>query len=105
MSNNTYLKSEEDDGVWLHEIEEGTVVYLQTRNTLYTIEKRADGFYISGSAEFCPEPVKANISARSTWGGSMKAGFVGVDMYLEFTTEEHPSVITTSRILSVSELS
>ena len=105
MSNNTHLKSEEDDGVWLHEIEEGTVVYLLTRNTLYTIEKRADGFYISGHEKYCPKPVSA-ILYGSTFGGSMiKAGFVGVDMYLEFTTEGHPGIITTSRIQSVGELS
>ena len=104
MSNNTYLKSEEDDGVWLHEIEEGTVVYLLTRNTLYTIEKRADGFYISGHEKYCPKPTNAHIHG-STFGGSIiKAGFVGVDRHLEFTTEGHPGMITTSRIQSISEL-
>ena len=103
--NAAIAKSEEDGGVWLDQIEVGTQLFVQTKNNIYTIEKRSDGFYISGSAEFCPEPVKANISARSTWGGSMKAGFVGVDMYLEFTTEGHPGIITTSRIQSVGELS
>ena len=104
MSNNTHLKSEEDGGVWLSNIDTGTILYVKTKNTLYTIEKRTDGFYISGHPKYCPKPVSA-ILYGSTFGGSMiKAGFIGVDMYLEFTTEGHPGMITTSRIQSIGEL-
>ncbi len=103
--NAAIAKSEEDGGVWLNEVEVGTTLFVQTKNTLYTIEKREDGFYISGHDRYCPKPVNAHIHG-STFGGSMiKAGFVGVDMYLEFTTEGHPGIITTSRIQSVGELS
>jgi len=95
---------EEDGGVWLHDVEVGTTLYVQTKNTLYTIESRTDGFYISGHPLFCPEPKRVAI-AGSTFGGSMiKSGFIGVGMYLEFTCEGQHLPVTTSRIQSIGEL-
>ena len=96
---------EENAGVWLDQIEVCTTLFVRTRNTLYTIEKREDGFYISGHEKYCPKPTLATIHG-STLGGSMiKAGFVGVNMYLEFTLEGQRYPITTSRIFSIAELS
>ena len=107
-------KSEIDGGVWLNmpeasakqahaeALEKGNVLaigkmlLIQTKNTLYRLEKRAeDEFYISGNAQFCPQPTKAVIHG-STWGGSMlKMGWVGRGMRLEFSTEEHRGILTT----------
>ena len=110
--NAVIAKCEEDGGVWLDQLEVGTRLYVQTKHTLYEIEKRADGFYISGNAHYCPKPTKAFITG-STFGGSvLKAGFVGVGMYLEFMLKvdgrelgrDGHGRIQTSRILSVSEL-
>ncbi len=99
--NAAIAKSEEDGGVWLRDVEVDTTLFVQTRNTLYTIEKRADGFYISGHPKYCPKPTKAVIQG-STFGGSViKAGFIGIGMYLEYTTESHEFPIGTSRIISV----
>jgi len=110
--NAAIAKSEEDGGVWLDQLEVGERLYVQTHNTLYEIEKREDGFYISGNVHYCPKPTKAYITG-STFGGSViKAGFVGVGMYLEFMLKvdgrelgrDGHGRIQTSRILSVSEL-
>lgn len=81
----------------------GKTLLVQTKNTLYRIEKRGEkDFWISGNAKYCPEPIKASIHG-STWGGSMlKCGYVGRDMHLEFSTQEY-GTITTSRILEITE--
>ena len=102
--NAAIAKSEEDGGVWLDKIDVGTTLYVQTKNTLYTIEKRKDGWYISSTSKLCPEPIKAYI-AGSTFGGSViKSGFIGIGMYLEFTLEGQRFPVTTSCIQSIGEL-
>ena len=103
---NNIAQSENDGGVFLKELAVGSRLFVQTKNTLYEIEKCGDDdFCISGNKNYCPDPVKAYI-AGSTWGGSMlKVGFVGIGMHLEFSTKLHPGVTTTSTILSVAELS
>lgn len=78
---------------------------IQTRNTLYTLEKRGSKeFYIQGHAKYCPVPTKCSIHG-STWGGSMlKCGFVGRGMQLEFSTDAHNYPITTTTIQEVREV-
>src|SRR5258708_1502008 len=99
--NRNIRESELSGGVWVKELKVGERVEMQTRNTLYLIEKREDGLYISGHLGYCRVPTKAYIHG-STWGGSMlKVGFVGVGMHLEFATDEHPDAITTSTIADV----
>lgn len=111
--NRNIAKSEIDGGCFLFKMEgskspeailpAGKTLLVQTKNTLYRIEKRGEeDYWISGHPRFCPEPIKASIHG-STWGGSMlKVGFVGRDMHLEFSTPEHGTV-TTSRIQDVRE--
>lgn len=99
--NAAILKSDIDGGVRWTEVEVGRTARIRTKNTIYVLEKREDGTYISGNPKYCLEPTKATISG-STWGGSMiKVGWVGVGMHLEFWTKEHPYVITTSEIQDV----
>jgi hypothetical protein len=82
--NNAIIESELSGGAYIEKLAVGKKLLVQTRNTLYTIERREDGLYISGSARFCPEPRKCVISG-STFGGSMlRMGYIGVGMYMEF---------------------
>lgn len=99
--NRNIAQSEADGGVSLKSLAVGKALLVQTKNTLYRIEKRGESeFYISGNQRFCPEPTKTSIHG-STWGGSMlKVGFVGIGMRLEFSVEGHRA-ITTSVISSV----
>lgn len=111
--NDNIRESELQGGVWLEMPEEsakqahaealekgnvlaeGRALLIQTKNTLYRLEKRNDGFFISGSQRFCPTPVKATIHG-STWGGSMlKMNWVGRGMRLEFSTETDRGILTT----------
>lgn len=99
--NRNIAQSEADGGMSLKSLAVGKTLMIQTKNTLYRIEKRGESeFYISGNQRFCPESTKANIHG-STWGGSMlKMGFVGIGMRLEFSVEGHRA-ITTSIISSI----
>lgn len=121
--NANIAKSEIEGGVWINLPEEyavkarkealakgnvlqvGKRLKVQTKNTLYVIEKRGEKeFYISGSQRYCPTPVRANIHG-STWGGSMlKVGFVGRGMHLEFSISGHEGAITTSEIQEITEV-
>lgn len=102
--NSNVAKSEIEGGVFLNKLTVGTVLHVRTKNTSYTIEKREDGFYISGHDKYCPTPKQVAISG-STWGGSMlKVGFVGRGMHLEFTCEGFHLPITTSEIQDITEV-
>ena len=101
--NNAIQESELAGGIWWRGLPVGSVVQVQTANTLYRLEKREDGDYISGNQKYCPEPTKVSIHG-STWGGSMlKIGFLGMAMYLEFSVEGH-GTITTSLMSNVERL-
>lgn len=101
--NSNIAKSEMDGGVFVDKLPVGAMLQIQTRNTLYTLEKREDGTYLHGNARFCPVPTKATIHG-STWGGSMlKMGFVGRGMFMEFSTDIHHS-ITTTEIQELTEV-
>lgn len=103
--NAAIAQSEIEGGVFLKNVPVGKALLVQTRNTQYRLENREDGWYISGHARYCPEPIKAYI-AGSTWGGSMlKIGFVGRGMHLEFSTDTHRGAIATSTIQDITEAS
>jgi hypothetical protein len=95
--------SELDGGAYLDKLAIGKLLHVVTQNRIYTIEHRADGFWISGHPQYCPEPTLAYI-AGSTWGGSMlKMKFVGIGMHLEFRPVNFEYVITTTKILGIEE--
>jgi hypothetical protein len=121
--NRKLTQSEIEGGIWLTMPEEsatiayreakekgnvlavGKTLLVQTKNTLYRIEKRGEkDFWISGHPKYCPEPREANIHG-STWGGSMlKMGWVGRGMRLEFNLEPWDGhTITTSEIQEITE--
>jgi hypothetical protein len=99
--NRNIIRSEIEGGVYLGDLQPGSVLSIQTRNRVYEIVVLGDGAaLISGHPEFCPEPTKVQIHG-STWGGPMiMTSYLGRGMHLEF---EHPQyqVIVTSRILDI----
>lgn len=97
------MQSEKDGGEWLKNVKIGQTIAVQTKNTLYRIQKVGnDNYLISGHAKYCPTFIKCNI-AGSTWGGSMlKMKFIGIGMCLEFYINYKR--ITTSEIIKVEVL-
>lgn len=100
--NANLLRLELNGGLDLQALPIGTVIEVQTKNTLYTLKKLDDkaAYEISGHHHFCPTPVKGWV-AGSTWGGSMlKIGFIGNGMHMEFGVPGH-RVLTTSPVREV----
>jgi len=96
-------RSEVEGGVWLKDIPVGGIIEIQTGNTLYRLEHREDGFYISGNQRFCPEPTKCTISG-STWGGTMlKMQLIGRGMNLEYKPAGW-STLTSTPISEIREV-
>jgi hypothetical protein len=99
--NGNIVQSEIEGGVYLKNLQPGTVLRVETQNHAYIILYQGwDQAMISGHPVFCPEPVPVTIHG-STWGGSMlKEQFIGRGMYLEFAHPDYEP-IRTSRILDV----
>lgn len=101
--NANIARSEIEGGAYLKTLAVGSRLLVVTELQVLTIENRADGFWISGHPEICPQPRLAYI-AGSTWGGSMlKMDFIGVGMRLEFKLAGRDEVFRTSEILDVQE--
>lgn len=112
--NDAIAESELAGGAYVDKLAVGRKLLVQTRNTLYIIERREDGLYISGHAKYCPVPTKCVISGSNFGGSMLKMGFVGRGMYMEFMVEVPESQrkigyvdghgrIVTSQIQEVTE--
>ena len=88
----------------------GRKLEVQTRNTLYEIERVSDDdeddypFVNSGHPRICPRPKRAAIPGSSFDGGMLRMRFVGRSMNLEFTIESGNKTYITSRISEVQEI-
>jgi hypothetical protein len=93
---------EEKGGVKLDKLEQGTILKVQTQNSLYTIKKIGDGLYTVQGGRYFPAPLE-NWIAGSTWGGSaLKVDYVGIDMHIEMGhPDPNGSVLVTSSIQSI----
>jgi hypothetical protein len=107
--NAAIIESEIDGGAWIKDLPVGKTLKVTTRNTVYFIERVAEGnegLTIQGHPRYCPEPTPAHILG-STFGGSMlKIGFVGRGMHLEFSlnNNEFRGSTITSQIQDVEEI-
>jgi hypothetical protein len=114
--NNALASQELMGGVWLKRpsgdsvkdepfLPVGKALKVQTRDTLYVIEKRGeDEFYISGNAKYCPKPTRCYIQGSNYGGSMLRLDYVGRGMYMEFSTDDHPRVIVTSQIQEITEI-
>jgi hypothetical protein len=101
--NHNIAKSEVEGGVWLKDCPVGTVLSVRTKYTAYTLDHRAEGWFISGHVNHCPVPVPCAV-VGSTWGGSMiKLGFIGRGMRLEIVVQAE-GMMTTSTIQEITEI-
>ena len=98
---------ESEEGVYLSDLAEGSIVEFDTQHHHYRIVKRSDTqVRISGHPTFCPEPVAVKIEG-SVEGLPMltpRPGYIGRGMYLVFKHPVHDR-ITTSRIREIHKLS
>ncbi len=100
--NANLLRLELNGGINVDSLPVGSIVEVQTSNTLYRINKLSATEQIIGHAKYCPTWRDCYI-AGSTWGGSMiVARFIGNGMHLEFHVGGRR--VTTSAIRSVKVL-
>lgn len=77
-------------------VAEGMKLSVQTRNTLYDIEIRPDGFYIKGHQFYCPDWTKVIFQGSTFGSGSLlKMNWIGIGMCLERWTERDFTVTTS----------
>jgi hypothetical protein len=101
--NFTIAQPGSEEGLYLNDLADGTVVEIDTQHSHYRLVKAADSHVsISGHPKFCPEPVEVEIEGSVGGGSSLmpSPGFIGRGMYLMF---KHPqfNLVTTSRIREI----
>jgi len=100
FENDKIIRGEILGGMKVVDLPVGKTLFLRTDNRVYRLERRADGLYLSGHPEHCPEPTPVTIHG-STFGGSMiKAGYIGRGMELEYhiVGRSPREIVTTSQI-------
>ncbi|OGN04762.1 MAG: hypothetical protein A2831_01820 [Candidatus Yanofskybacteria bacterium RIFCSPHIGHO2_01_FULL_44_17] len=84
--NEAIKESEIAGGLDLESLPTGKRVEVWIENgERFVVEKREDGYYLSGHEEFCPKPTRV-VWIGSVWGSStsIKNNFIGRGMNLQF---------------------
>ncbi len=102
--NSAIAESELAGGAYLDRLRVGGKLVIRTKHTVYTVERRDDGLWIWGNLKYCPAPTRCRIPGSNFGGSMLKMNFVGRGMYMEYHTDEHPTVIVTSQVQEVTEL-
>jgi hypothetical protein len=102
----THVRRDPEEGVYVDDLADGTVVEFETQHHHYTLVKRAGSqVRISGHPRFCPEPIAVQIegSVSDPPMSEPKPGFIGRGMHLVF---KHPVFdnVTTSLIREIHKL-
>ena len=89
------------EGLAIESLEPGTTLTVQTLNSQYrlTVMDGDRGEVLVEGGRHVPEPTPAVLQGSSAGGNLLKAGWIGVDLHLEFRIG--PRRITTSRVRSV----
>ena len=89
-----------EGGLDISAIRPGSVVEVQTKNTIYTILQQVGGeILIWGHPQYCPEPVRPTSLGSTYVTGVFRKGYLGLGMRLSFRLGDHQ--ISTSRILKI----
>jgi len=96
-------ETETEEGLYLDELDDGTVVEIETENSHYQLVKRDDKHVsISGHPTFCPQPVEVEIegSIADNPPSFSNPGFIGRGMHLLY---KHPqfNLVSTSHIRGI----
>ena len=92
------IVSKQEEGVRLDALNVGDKLELATKNRTYLVENRGDDeMLICGHPKYCPQPTLVKLYGSAEGWTTIRPGFIGQGMYLEF---HHPELgpIRTSRI-------
>jgi len=84
----THELPESEAHFYIDKLEVGQILRVETRHTMYKIERLEDGLYVSGHPEFCPEPKKAKSIGMGQIGVSYDVGEVKENMGMVVVFEE-----------------
>lgn len=97
--------------VLLETLGAGESLSIVTKKHTYTLEKREDGFYISGNPKYCPTPTKVISLGSGLTDGLAEKNVVREGMPLQFTipaepnaADNKPKTVRTTLILEVKKL-
>ena len=91
-------RGKQEVGIRLDALQVGEKLQLATKNRIYVIENRGnDEMLISGHPKYCPQPTLVKLYGSTEGWTTLRPGFIGQGMYLEF---RHPELgpVRTSRI-------
>ena len=94
-------RGNQEGGVRLDALNVGDKLELATKNRTYVVENHGNGdILISGHPQYCPQPTLVKLYGSTEGWTTLKPGFIGQGMYLEF---HHPELgpIRTSRIKEI----
>ena len=92
--------SESVEGVYLHDLDPGSVLDVETESRRYKITYvGGDEILISGHPSLCSSPVSAKFLGSLKSSGEIQFGFLGRGMRLAFRrlTDDLPVITSTTR--------
>ena len=102
--NAAIIESEISGGVDLTKFPVGRTLKIQTQNTTYKLEKRVDGYYLSGHRIYCPVPTLFKVHGSSFGRSAIKLDFIGRGMRLKGHFIEKDRPLLTSKIKDIKEI-
>jgi hypothetical protein len=96
--------SESVEGVYLHDLDPGSVLDVETKSRRYKIKYvGGDEILISGHPSLCPSPVSAKVLGSLESTGEIQFGFLGRGMRLAFRRLTDDLPVITSAIRDIHQ--
>jgi hypothetical protein len=90
------------EGLYLHALDSGSTLDIQTRSRHYRIEYlEGDLIRISGHPEWCPSPTLARLCGSRGGQVGFAEGFIGYRMQLVFERLDERIPVTTSEVTDI----
>lgn len=87
-------------GLFLRQLDPGTILEVETRNNTYTVIVHQDGNYmIWGHPDYCPQPILVTGLGSAYVTGYFREGYLNTGMRLNFPIDGKR--ISTSSICSI----
>ena len=90
------------EGVYLHALEAGSTIDIETRRRRYQIEYlEGDRIRISGHPQWCPTPTLARLCGSRGGSVGFADGYIGCRMQLAFVRLDDRVPVTTSEVTHI----
>jgi hypothetical protein len=98
------LRTESMDGIYLHDLDPGAILDVETKSRHYKIEYvGGDEILISGHPALCPAPVSAELRGSLQSTGEVTAGYVGRGLRFAFRRLSDDLPVVTSAVQDIHQ--